>query len=96
MLLLSLLACGSTSTRITRVLNLEADLTTGTELYEGECARCHGPQAVGDTAPSLVPLGQSDRSVLRTIIEGNAGMGGYFAWPDQDLADVMGYLDSLE
>lgn len=96
MLLLSLLACGSTSTRITRVLNLEADLTTGTELYEGECARCHGPQANGDTAPSLTDLRQSDRKVLRTIIEGNQGMAGYLAWPDQDLADVMLYLDSLQ
>lgn len=96
MLLLSLLACGSTSARLTRVLNLTPDITIGAELFEGECARCHGPQAVGDTAPSLVQLTQSDRSVLRTIIEGNAGMGGYFAWPDQDLADVMGYLDSLE
>lgn len=96
MLLISLLACAD-DVRIQEVLALTPDTDAGSTLYTESCSGCHGPDATGGSGPSMVDSAghHSDDELLETILYGDGEMPAYESWPDQDLADVTGYLRSL-
>lgn len=97
LLLLSVLACAD-DPRVAEVLALTPDVEAGATLYETRCAGCHAPDATGGTGPDLVDAAghHSDEELLDYILFGDGDMPAYADWPDQDLADVTGYLRSLE
>ena len=96
LLLLSLFACADDA-RIGEVLDLTPDTEAGATLYAESCAGCHGEDATGGSGPDLVgELSHTDEHLLGYIIDGDGEMPSYADWTDQELADVMGYLRSLE
>lgn len=96
LLLLSLFACADAA-RIEEVLALTPDTDAGSALYATSCTGCHGADATGGSGPDLVDeLSHSDEHLLGSIIDGDGDMPSYADWSDQELADLMGYLRSLE
>lgn len=97
LLLLSLLACADDA-RVTDILALTPDNDAGATLYTESCSGCHGADATGGSGPDLTEhlSHHTDAELLDVIVYGDGGMPAYEAWPDQDLADVMGHLRSLE
>ena len=82
-------------TRTDRILALEGDATRGADAFTENCARCHGEDANGGSAPSLVeraPM-RDDQTLLRTILQGRPPMP---AWApildDQTLRDLLAFL----
>lgn len=97
LLLLSLFACAE-DPRVDDILALTPDIDNGEALYGGNCTGCHGEDATGGSGPDLVEhlSHHPDSDYVAVILDGGLGMPAYDAWPDQDVADVVGYLRSLE
>jgi mono/diheme cytochrome c family protein len=96
LLLLSLLACADDA-RVGEILALTPDTDEGSALYATSCTGCHGTDATGGSGPDLVSeLHHSDEHLLVYILDGDGDMPSYADWSDQELADLMGYLRSLE
>ncbi|MCX6586901.1 MAG: PQQ-dependent dehydrogenase, methanol/ethanol family [Acidobacteria bacterium] len=73
----------------------------GSELFEKNCAACHGARALGGRAPNLTrgdwKSGGSDEAILRNIVKGIAGTQmPAFPMPEEDAKAVVAYLRSLE
>lgn len=92
MLLISLLACADEN-RENDILALTGDATSGEALY-ATCSGCHGTDGSGgDGGPDI--QGEGGREALETILYGEDSMPGYEGWTDQDLADVLAYVETL-
>lgn len=92
MLLISLLACAG-ETRENDILALTGDTTSGETLFAA-CSGCHGTDGSGgDGGPDI--QGEGGREALETILYGEDSMPGYEGWTDQELADVLAYVESL-
>lgn len=92
LLLLTLLACADES-RENDILALNGDPDRGETLF-GACAGCHGADGSGgDGGPGVE--GEGGREGLETILYGEDSMPAYASWSDQDLADVLAYVDAL-
>ena len=83
-----LLACGDKSS----VLE-DGDINIGEDLYMADCASCHGVNATGGSGPSLI--GQDADEYFEIIPEGEDDMPAFPAYTDQDITDVIAYIESL-
>ena len=70
----------------------------GRELFDRNCAHCHGDDARGDEGPSLYDLRKSNARISATIKQGIKGempaFGKKFA--DADIEALIAYLRTLK
>ena len=89
---------GGEGDRIDDVLSLSADSVAGLEIYTARsCGGCHGADGMGTASfPSLVETlpENSDRESLEVIIDGGSGMPSSADLADQELADLLAYINS--
>jgi ubiquinol-cytochrome c reductase cytochrome c subunit len=90
-LLTALAACGSSEST-----GLPTGVaTSGLPLYSAQCMSCHGITGTGLSGPSII---SKSASGIQTAVRN--GPGDMPAWTeseisDQDLADIIAYIDSL-
>jgi mono/diheme cytochrome c family protein len=77
-------------------LALQGDVAEGANVYSATCANCHGADGEGGIGPELGGLVQmfSDAQIIE-IVEGGSGQMAPLDLADQELADVVAYLDDL-
>lgn len=78
-----------------------SDIAQGRDLYQSHCAMCHGQ----DGSPIMAGaadfkrgdgLMQSDRALLKRILQGDRACPGYLGvMSEQEIYDVIAYLRSL-
>jgi menaquinol-cytochrome c reductase cytochrome b/c subunit len=79
---------------LTHIIELEADIESGDELYASNCSSCHGANAEGGVGPDLVGIELSH--VVEAIQEGvGDDMPAFPYLEHQDISDIFGYIQSL-
>lgn len=68
----------------------------GQVAFDRVCKSCHGPEALGDAGPRLVPFSRDDEELLGIVREGSGQMPPISAreLPDADVAQIVAYLKS--
>jgi mono/diheme cytochrome c family protein len=84
----SLFACGDKSSALE-----DGDINIGEALYTADCASCHGVDATGGSGPSII--GEDADEFFEVIREGEDDMPAFPDYTDQDIFDVIAYIDSL-
>jgi mono/diheme cytochrome c family protein len=80
--------------RIDTILALTGDPVEGERQYGANCESCHGVGATGGSGPSLVGEDEPEEFV-DVVLSGEGSMPGFDALPDQDIADMLAYVQSL-
>lgn len=82
---------------IRTVIALEKDIERGQEIFEINCAGCHGVYATGYVGPSLEYLSdrKSDTQIIGQVIDGTTPPMPKFQPEAQDMADLLAYLKRL-
>ncbi|MBP0018273.1 MAG: cytochrome c [Cyanobacteria bacterium SBLK] len=82
---------------IQNVLALEQNIQRGQEIFEINCAGCHGVYATGYVGPSLEHLSdrKSDTQIIGQVIDGMTPPMPKFQPEPQDMADLLAYLKRL-
>ncbi len=94
LLALSLLGCPTG--RVGDVLRLDGDADAGEALYEEHCLACHGSGGVGTVrGPELTGWG-AEPATVSLLLEGTEEMESYAFLDDQQLADLIAFLDELQ
>lgn len=96
--LFALTACGP-SDRANTIAGLTGDAASGQPLYATRCANCHGATGGGGLGPNLVAeFNERDEQAekIDVILEGEDSMPGFAdTLSDQEIADIVSYLESL-
>ncbi len=89
---------GSGGDRAATILGLSPDPAAGAMVFSGTCgiASCHGPD--GNSGPVAMPLSSrvpalTDEAIVGVLLNGQGGMPSQAALSDQELADVVAYLN---
>lgn len=89
---------GGGGDRTATILGLSPDPAAGDAVFSGGCgvAACHG--ADGDSGPTAMPLSTripalSDEMIVGILLNGQGGMPPQDSRSDQELADVVAYLN---
>jgi len=82
---------------IRNVLSLNGDSVRGHDIFQINCAGCHGLQADGRVGPSLQHVSQrkSQISLIRQVISGQTPPMPKFQPSPQEMADLLSYLEKL-
>jgi mono/diheme cytochrome c family protein len=82
---------------IQQVLSLRGDRLRGHEIFEINCAGCHGKEADGLVGPSLhnVSKRKSRVSLVEQVISGRTPPMPKFQPSIQEMADLLIYLENL-
>ncbi|WP_242577957.1 cytochrome c [Chroococcus sp. FPU101] len=82
---------------IREVLSLSGDLKRGSEIFQINCAVCHGIKADGSVGPSLhhVSKRKSRVSLINQVISGKTPPMPKFQPTSQDMSDLLSYLERL-
>lgn len=101
-LVVSLLILGWYLNRISdpymqQVLSLRGDRVRGDEIFEINCAGCHGKEADGVVGPNLhnVSKRKSRVSLVEQVISGRTPPMPKFQPSIQEMADLLSYLENL-
>ncbi len=99
---LLMVGCGSESTssddaRAATVAALTGDVTAGASVYAANCTNCHGANGKsGSTRKNVASDAAGDRTqAIKKVINGGGGMPVFASLSDQEIADVVAYLASL-
>ena len=85
--------------RVEAILDLEADPDAGGEIYASRCVSCHGED--GSAMSGSTELSGSDirglgaELVVSAVVVPPSGMLTFDTLPDQDVADVAGFVGGL-
>lgn len=89
-------AASTSSDRVATIDALTGDVTRGKGLYEAQCLDCHG--ANGRSGSASVDVGafgkQDPKGAMAQILEGGGGMPAFDTLSDQDVADLVAYLNN--
>jgi mono/diheme cytochrome c family protein len=79
------------------VLSLRGNPVQGNAIFQMNCAGCHGTYANGRVGPSLrdVSSRKSRFSIIHQVISGETPPMPQFQPSPQEMADLLGYLESL-
>ncbi len=79
------------------VLSLTSDPVQGHAIFQINCAGCHGIMADGKVGPSLksVSSRKSRVGLIEQVISGKTPPMPKFQPSPQEMADLLGYLESL-
>jgi mono/diheme cytochrome c family protein len=77
---------------------LNEEVKKGHDLFDRNCAHCHGDDAHGDEGPSLYDLSKSDTRIAKNIKEGIKGEMPKFSTKlnDADVQALIAYLRTLK
>ena len=86
---------GGDETRADAIMSLDADPVAGADVYDAECAICHGINGEGGSGPSMAAVMEDlgRLAVIDVLLDGSGNMPDFADLPDQDIADVSLYLD---
>lgn len=93
---LILVGCAGSDDKVSGILELEGDAALGETLYADNCAGCHGADGEGGSGPAMtdeVPE-LSDEEIVDVIVNGYEEMPAQDQLADQDVADVLAYLNA--
>ena len=90
---LALVGCGE-NPRIAEIEALVGDAETGAPLYEANCRWCHGSNGRG--AHSMYPGGTLSPYLIETILEGLSGMPSFDNLSNQEIADIVAYIETFD
>ncbi len=91
--MVALAGCGE-NPRIAEVEALTGDATQGAVLYEANCRWCHGSDGRG--AHSMYPGGSLSPKLIETILEGLSGMPSFDNLSNQEIADIVAYIETFD
>ncbi len=79
------------------VLALNGKMDRGHEIFQMNCAVCHGLEAHGEIGPSLLGVSarKSKVNLIKQVISGNTPPMPQFQPNPQDMADLLEYLETL-
>jgi mono/diheme cytochrome c family protein len=80
--------------RVEAILALEGDPVLGQAQYEVNCATCHGQEAQGGSGPTIRGYEDAEGFVV-VVIDGKGDMGSFASLLDQDIADLLAFVQSL-
>jgi mono/diheme cytochrome c family protein len=82
---------------VRNVLSLTGDPVRGHDIFEINCAGCHGLQADGRVGPSLqhVSKRKSKISLIHQVTSGQTPPMPKFQPSSQEMADLLSYLEKL-
>ena len=87
----------SSTDRTDGILGLTADLSNGQQLYTSNCVSCHGSDGQsGSERRNIVSVAtSSETQAVQTMLQGEDEMPSFSGLEDQELADILGYVQSL-
>ena len=92
-----MVACGGESAsddpRVDDILSLTGDPDAGAALYGDECAGCHAQDGSGNSFPDI--RGVAADTIVDRMLTGPGSMPDFSGWPDQDIADVVAFVETL-
>lgn len=79
------------------VLALEGDRDRGQDIFQMNCAVCHGIEADGEVGPSLLGVSarKSKSKLIQQVVSGNTPPMPQFQPEAKDMADLLEYLEQL-
>ena len=79
------------------VLSLNGSMDRGQEIFQMNCAVCHGLEADGEVGPSLLAVSarKSKVKLIKQVISGDTPPMPQFQPKPQDMADLLEYLETL-
>lgn len=82
---------------VQNVLSLNGDAVRGHAIFQMNCSGCHGIYADGQVGPSLhhVSDHRSRISLIHQVTSGSTPPMPQFQPSEQDMADLLKYLESL-
>lgn len=82
---------------VSTVLSLTGDSRRGHDMFQINCAGCHGLQADGKVGPSLqhVSKRKSNISLIHQVTSGQTPPMPKFQPSPQEMADLLSYLETL-
>ncbi|NDJ19123.1 c-type cytochrome [Myxacorys almedinensis] len=82
---------------IQEVLALQGDAVQGHAIFQINCSGCHGIMADGNVGPSLkgVSARKSRARLIEQVISGQTPPMPKFQPSQKEMADLLGYLESL-
>jgi mono/diheme cytochrome c family protein len=97
-ILAAITGCGASSERAEQIANLTGDPSAGASLYITHCERCHGEDGQsGSAGVDLVgELHHGDAELIDVMILGKESMPSFSQQSDQELADLLAHLRSLD
>ena len=80
------------------VLALEGNVSRGRDIFQINCAACHGSTAEGNVGPSLrsVARRKSKTALINQVVGGETPPMPKFKPNSQDMADLLSYLEQIE
>lgn len=92
-------ACSGNSARVSPIAALTPNLTNGKTVYTANCASCHGSDGKGTGGTekkNVASIAATNKTTaIDQTLNGGDGMSAYDSLSDQQIADVVGYLASL-
>ncbi|WP_039729374.1 c-type cytochrome [Leptolyngbya iicbica] len=82
---------------VQEVLALQGDRDRGQEIFQMNCAVCHGIEADGEVGPSLLGVSarKSKSKLIQQVVSGNTPPMPQFQPEAKDMADLLEYLEQL-
>ena len=80
------------------VLALEGNARKGREIFQINCAACHGTTAEGNVGPSLrnVSKRKSKIALINQVVSGDTPPMPKFQPNSQEMADLLSYLEQID
>lgn len=82
---------------IQNVLQLTGDVERGHDIFQLNCATCHGLEAAGEVGPNLqgVSSRKSKSALIVQVISGQTPPMPQFQPSERDMADLLAFLETL-
>ena len=80
------------------VLALEGKISKGRDIFQINCAACHGVTADGNVGPSLrnIAKRKSKIDLINQVVSGNTPPMPKFKPNSQEMADLLSYLEQIQ
>ena len=82
---------------VQEVLALQGDRDRGQDIFQMNCAVCHGIEASGEVGPSLLGVSarKSKSRLIQQVVSGSTPPMPQFQPEAKDMADLLEYLEEL-
>ena len=79
------------------VLQLAGDADRGRDIFQLNCAVCHGLEAAGEVGPTLqdISMRKSKAALIHQVISGETPPMPQFQPNERDMADLLSFLETL-